>query len=201
MRIISKYKDYYDYLSGIYGEDPKLILHRRNKEDYYLSDNSMIELYIADYKIEGLFIGNKYLYGDQIKPYIVDDSKKKYWWKKWAYLSKHYPRNYEESFHIKHKDLESWCYLKPMKDLELTNTKHNIPILIKTTFGLKKYPKLSNLNLASFVPAETIYKWLSEWLSNQITNKEKQTKEITDILKIENKGFDKKRSFRPKMKK
>ena len=28
MKIIAKVKDYYDYLKGIYGEDPKLVLNR-----------------------------------------------------------------------------------------------------------------------------------------------------------------------------
>ena len=36
MKIISKYKDYYDYLSGIYGEDPLKVLDRREVDP---SDN------------------------------------------------------------------------------------------------------------------------------------------------------------------
>lgn len=34
MRILSKYKDYYDYLTGIYGEDPLLVKGNKiSKED------------------------------------------------------------------------------------------------------------------------------------------------------------------------
>lgn len=201
MKIISKYKDYYDYLSGIYGEDNKLILDRRNKENYTLPHIDKITFYIAGYVIEGLIDENDNIYyGDNLKQFIVDKNNRKNWWKKWKWLSTHNKRNYDKSYHIKYKDEENWYYLEPIKDMEDINQKTNCPILLKTIYGLYKYPKLSDFNLASFISAETIYQWLSEWLSNQITKREKQIKEIPDSLKIENKGFDKKKSFRPKMK-
>lgn len=199
MKIISKYKDYYDYLIGIYGEDNKLILDRRNNEPYYLYNNDKIDLYIADYKIEGLVVEGKYLYGEQLRPYIIDDINKN---RIISYLlSTHYKRDYNKSHSIKYKDIVRWCYLEPIKDLELTNTKYNTPILIRSSMNkLSKYPKLSDLNLGSFISPETIYNWLSNWLSNQINIKESKVQELPDSLKIVNKGFDIKKSFRPKIK-
>ena len=38
MKIISKYKDYYDYLTGIYGVDDKIVLDRRGWEGKKVSD-------------------------------------------------------------------------------------------------------------------------------------------------------------------
>ena len=50
MKIISKYKDVYDYLTGIYGEDPLLILDRREFDINRISAsqfyNTKIQLFI-----------------------------------------------------------------------------------------------------------------------------------------------------------
>lgn len=201
MKIISKYKDYYDYLTGIYGIDEKLILDRREKEAYLLPSIGKITLYIAGYIIEGLIKENgQFVYGQYLKKYIVDKYKTRCWQKKWRWLSTHMERNYDKSYHVKYKNDEDWYYLEPLKDLENTNKIHNCPILLKINNKFYKYPKLDKLNLSKFILAKNIYQWLSEWLSNQITEKEKEIKELPDSFKIENKGFDKKKSFRPKMK-
>jgi len=204
MYILSKYKDYYDYLMGIYGVDKKLILDRRNSESFLLPETGKIIFYIAGYVIECLVNNDTFYYGDALKPFIMDKFKTKKWWKGWKWLSSHKLRNYEKSYHIKfigkYNIEEDWYYLEPEIDLEKINIKYNCPILIKTSYGISKYPKLATLKLPTFVPSEMIYEMLSGWLSQQITDKEKQTKDIPDSLKIESKGFDKKRSFRPKMK-
>ena len=201
MKLISKYKDYYDYLVGIYGEDPKLILDRREKEDYLLPTKGKITFYIAGYVIEGLVTEKSNIYyGKYLNQFIVEKSNELKWWKNWKWLSHHTKRNYDKSYHIKYKDLEDWYYLEPVVDINSTNNIHNCPILIETYYGIAKYPKLDNLDIPSLIPAETIYKWLTEWLSNQITEKEKQIKPISDKIKIQNKGFDIKKSFRPNIK-
>ena len=51
MKIISKYKDYYDYLSGIYGEDPLKILDRREVDP---SDNIRTIVFCDKIYIKGL---------------------------------------------------------------------------------------------------------------------------------------------------
>lgn len=201
MKIISKYKDYYDYLVGIYGEDNKLVLDRREKEEFLLPTIDKIIIYIADYTIEGLVTEKKdILYGDQLKPYIIDSNKRKKHWYNYSWLSKHYIRDYNQSYHIKYKNHEDWYYLNPIKTNLKTNTNNNCPIIIEINKRLFKYPKLEPLKVPSILSADKAYKILYEWLSNQINEKEKQIKEPDNKTKIINKGFDIKTSFRPNIK-
>ena len=61
MKIISKYKDYYDFYVGIYGEDPLLVLDRTKNDNkcvfcgnlLSLRRNSRITLYISGFKTDG----------------------------------------------------------------------------------------------------------------------------------------------------
>ena len=60
--------------------------------------------------------------------------------------------------------------------------------------------KLEELNLGSFIGAEEIYIWIQEYLSKQLDESLNKISILTDIQKIENKGFDKINSFRPNIK-
>ncbi len=96
MKIISKYKDYYDYLQGIYGVDEKLILDRTTEsprmfdpDDYAVttksfykdsldhkmkpvltSDYEILDFYIADYHVQGMIYNNQVLFGDALHPHL-----------------------------------------------------------------------------------------------------------------------------------
>ena len=59
---------------------------------------------------------------------------------------------------------------------------------------------LKDLNLNSFVSPEEVYKMISDWISYQRTIAENHVDTMTNVQKIESKGFDKKTSFRPNMK-
>jgi len=64
MKIISKYKDYYDFLQGTFGIDEKLILDRTKFHKIELSDYDKITLVIGDLVIEGLFVdGSVFAFG------------------------------------------------------------------------------------------------------------------------------------------
>lgn len=195
MKILSKGKDYYDYLTGIYGIDEKLVLDRRNSDARY--NPEYLRFYIAGYIIEGIYQDKQFYYGEKLKELEYDKSIKKIW------LSRHNKRDYYKSIEIKYgsegyKKLD-WIYLEPVKDSENINQKENCPVLLKYWNKYHKFPYLKEYDLQKFIPAETIYQWLSEWLGNQITLKEKSP-ELSNDNKIESKGFDKKRSFRNKMK-
>ena len=86
MKIISKYKDYYDYLSGVWGIDPLIVLDRTsydhlvplnrgfgNEEYQFFICGKMI----SGYKLKGI---DKILFGDDLIPYteINTYSKKRY---------------------------------------------------------------------------------------------------------------------------
>lgn len=64
MRILSKYKDYYDYYSGIFGIDNKKVYDRRNMvllEDIYIHDNC---IQIIVFAICGKLYYTKYYSGN-----------------------------------------------------------------------------------------------------------------------------------------
>jgi hypothetical protein len=195
MKIISKYKDYYDYLSSIWGIDEKLVLDRRETENYCLIDNTIFRLYIAGYIIEGLMKDDKFYYGNNLRQFTEKEYRYKYLR---GFDNK---RDYKKSISIKINGNLYYIYFEIVKDKENINEKNNCPILINLGNKFKKYPKLDNFKLGSFIPPENIYKWISAWLSNQITKKENTNRELDNNLKIINKGFDIKRSFRPKIRK
>lgn len=71
MRIISKFKDYYDYLQGIYGVDEKLILDRTDFQhlSYTPSNNQISTFYIGEYKVQGVWINGKIHYGSDVEQF------------------------------------------------------------------------------------------------------------------------------------
>ncbi|MFW6243154.1 MAG: hypothetical protein ACOC2W_03250 [bacterium] len=190
MKIISKYKDYYDYLSGIYGEDPKIVLDRRNHYNpiFYDHMTTILKLYICGWIIEGLFEKGKFYYGESLKEKGV---KEKY----------RYFFNEGKRVSIKIDTSIISVQYEPYLDKEKLNIKENCPILIKEYGGLKKFPKLSELDIQQLYSPEEMYKMISNWLSDRITEKELTSDDVPDKQKIVNKGFDIKKSFRPKMKK
>jgi hypothetical protein len=190
MKIISKYKDYYDYLQGIYGIDEKLILDRRKYDSiaYYFE---IIRLYIAGYYIEGIHKDGIFYYGKDLLKFKSDDRRRLY-----SFDSRDTTKCIRTEY--------GYIYIEPVKDTKNFNEVENCPILLRNnSFSNKKfykYPILKNLKINKFISAEVMYNWLSTWLSEQISKKENQITEQTDAEKILNKGFDDKCSFRPKMK-
>lgn len=68
MKILSKYKDYYDYISGIYGEDPKLVLDRRTGSGFQdLTEDTKYFIFIGGFQIEGYYRGGKMFYGESLR--------------------------------------------------------------------------------------------------------------------------------------
>ena len=63
--------------------------------------------------------------------------------------------------------------------------------------GWDKYPKLEELNLGSFINAETIYIWIQEYLAKEINELQNIPIILNNKEKIISKGFDPKTSFRP----
>ena len=105
---------------------------------------------------------------------------------------------------MSHADLvtDEWVYTEPVKDLLYINEKENCPIVMSRYDNTYyNYPTLKDFKLGSFIEPEVIYKWISTWLSMQLTKKESDTVVRTDVEKLLSKGFDKIASFRPKIKK
>jgi len=204
MLIISKYKDYYDYLTGIYGVDPKLILDRRegysNPIDRYKSDldkEHKITLVICGRRIEGYRYQNKIYYGQDLIQFKNHENSK---WDdiKWDYITIRKER-YQNERRGSHYNIK--LALQPVEGFDIINKQYNCPILIENGLNnYDKFPKLEELNLASFIPAEQLYGWINQWLAQQIDEQQNIKTNLTDVEKLENKGFHKITSFRPNIK-
>jgi len=198
MYILSKYKDYYDYLTGIYGVDPKLILDRREgysepiNYQHELDKEHKVTLVICGRRIEGYRYQNKIYYGQDLIQFKNAENSK---WDgiKYDYITIR-KLNCMRHYNIK-------LALEPVLGFDIINKQYDCPILIeKGLNNYEKFPKLEELNLASFIPAEQLYQWLSQWLAQQIDNQQNIKSNLTDVEKLENKGFSKVTSFRPNIK-
>lgn len=201
MKLLTKYKDYYDYLTGIWGEDPKLILDRRDgdpkplgeKYDFEKDKSYKITLIICGKLIEGYRFNNKVYYGEDLLQFKnVENSK-------WRQLG--YPYITIKSGGSGLRETETQYALEPVGGYLDINKKQNCPILIKhNNDTYSKFPKLEELNLGSFIRATDLYNWIQEYLSKQLDESLNKVSILNDIQKLENKGFDKRTSFRPNIK-
>jgi len=203
MKIISKFKDYYDYYVGIYGEDPLLVFDRRG--DLPIFNPSIKEeevgrtvFYITDEKIpiywykgcpyytwEDVQKLDALLKKDKNEGLIysagsLSTIRKKYYWR----LTK--------------KD-----YLETLKAEKPFNTLLREPILCKDNLyngktmqsELNKNVKLADWGFPNIIPANEMWQRISAFLGylkdhQPIPNKQ------TDKEKILSHGFDYKKSFR-----
>lgn len=197
MKIISKFKDYYDYLQGIWGVDELRVLDRteftpRTINDVPFKKGELITLYVCDLKVQGIYDGTKFLYGEDLKPFEVEETNKYRWWDK----------DYNERDYITIKldeELPTVSVLKkPTKVKDSPNRKLNCPILkprIQDVYQAQdylKHPVLKDYNFGSAIPPEDIWLLLSDWLGQEKVIPNKQT----DKEKILSAGFDLKSSFR-----
>jgi len=186
MKIISKYKDYYDYLNGIWGIDPTIVLDRTKFDilypditgfnDYYVYEFCICGKLIYGYKLRNV---DKILFLNDLLPY-VEKSK----WTNIFYFKKEYCQDSRSS----HKPINTTI----LEDKIKLNEKEDCPIIIKHFNNIYKFPILSNFNFIKAMPAETIYNLLCEWLGRDKI----KINTIDNASKIELYGFDKKTSFR-----
>lgn len=195
MKIISKFKDFYDYLQGIYGVDEKLVLDRTNFTflDYPHPDFEVSTLHIGEWMIQGLWMNSKIHFGEEVKQFTKEFSKS--WsFKPDYYLIENSPYKYFNSYCLKH----------PMFLGEKSPTwKENYPILLEKRRKYQsseyiKCPILKEYNVQKILPPEKVWQILSEWLGRQITKNEKQVPIGDDKVRILSHGFDLKTSFRNK---
>lgn len=195
MKIISKYKDYYDYLKGIYGEDPKLILDRRDFS--YFTDSGfdyIVTMAVCDKLIQGLYCAKekRMIWGKELDNYMepVDDSG----WIK-GYTHRMIGRE------NKWTDYQNRYLINTIRDCNL-NTEYDCPILIVDRRNKinTRFSRLSDMDFHKVYTAEQLWILLSEWLGRRITDKEPTVPIGDDSIRIQSHGFDLKTSFRPKIK-
>jgi hypothetical protein len=209
MKIISKFKDYYDYLQGVYGVDEKLILDRTIKsiakiDNYY---DTLYAVHIGEYFIYALFLKNRgYLYNEEIFSYMESEEYKKI-------ISEKYIRRYMSTFYGNDNDIDILIrnrWHKIPKNLKLRylgekspTWKSDFPILLENVYLeeiVSENIKLEDVQLSKVLSPHEIWITLSEWLSKRNQKLEKDVPIGDDNLRIVSHGFDPKTSFRPKMK-
>jgi hypothetical protein len=192
MRIISNFKDYYDFMTGKYGIDPKVVYTRIPEGP----------LYVPHYKT---------ISPDRIESWVIHFCGKTYFiyytfgdWFFGSDILKANPRKYPTShFPIDNpgKTIREWKSLWDEKknkwiarDLRVqgaptdVNEKMKCPVVVGDIIN----PKLADFNFAKIFSPEDAFITISNWLSRE--------KEIinlqTDKEKVVSHGFDLKKSFR-----
>lgn len=207
MKIISKYKDYYDYLKGIYGEDPLLILDRRTSTNYISYEellNStnpyLLQIKIGNYNYLALWYNKQLLYGDKLKPYLMDrvtafPSIYKYnkssdeMFLNLPELKR--PFNYEFLTEVKSDSIINICYI------DLIDYVNNRKFINNKYFKNIDYPNLSLLKgIGGLIEPHKAWLHITDYLSEQLTKKEPDQPVGDDIIRLQSAGFDKKTSFR-----
>jgi hypothetical protein len=216
MRIISKWKDYYDYLQGIYGVDETLILDRT---EFHLTsltipkDYKVEVFYICGWEIQGIWLNGELLFGKEIEPYALSEkevhkgryrTRRYYYSGRWDDGIKRYHIDVpKEDGYFSYRQLTK----EPRKLISPTiNDKYNCPILLGTTDkngkpidrkgfnDVKKHPILKDYGIQKVFSPEEMWLMLSAWLGAQkdvvIPNNQ------SDKEKIVSAGFDLKTSFR-----
>lgn len=183
MRILSKYKDFYDFLSGLYGIDDKIILDRRHfSKPTYVPDKNAFCLHICGIVYEGVYTNGKFYWCKNLEPFSNKITQA--WSDNRLMFDMKFGRN---------------LYVEPYLDLKNINQKFNCPIILAEhdareygKYNTWMYPPLKDLNISSILPAREIYLQLIDWLSP----KDIDPTPRPDKEKIVSAGFDLKTSFR-----
>lgn len=194
MHILSSYKDYYDYLSGIYGVDEKIILDRR-KFDIPVKRNRLdrpckIVLKICGQVIEGWW-DQRFYYGKDLEnapgSTYYKKQKGRYSFNTVNHPHYSFPRPHETSLRSSEFKVREDIY----KDEDKSNQKENCPILLRGWDKYLKFPILKELELNKYLMPKDLYLMLTEWLAP----KDMVTDTMSDKQKVASKGFTKE-SFR-----
>lgn len=202
MKILSKYKDYYDYLVGTYGIDPKLVLDRRegSRISKYRSPGAF-SIAICGNLIQGFYDGEKCYCGDSLLKVGKEVEVNEYFRGIGFQKEKKIKINYTTKTLGVEEEHEERLYQEPQEtDL---NDKYNCPIILLTGSWRSDYdpfPRLEDYGIGAVYSPNEMFTMLSSWLSQKITEAENIEDNRSDEMKLESKGFNKKCSFRPKMK-
>lgn len=218
MKIISKYKDYYDYLRGVYGEDPKLILDRRQSESLkpyprfiqkYKSEPTVevprpFSVRIGTMIVDGVYYKDSFYYGKDLLQFKYESTYYD------SYLRSHFPEHVDNENAML---FEFWfnVYINRLMILQtapyIVHTLNPIAIEMLWLTGVKEnpvrkysYPILKDIGLASIITPHEIWIELTSYLGQLVTVNEPLVPIGNDKIRIQSHGFDAKTSFRPKMK-
>ena len=196
MKIISKYKDYYDYLKGIYGEDTRLILDRRSSEHPTYYPEGKLVFAIGNLNVDVLHIDGKFYCGesDMIK---LNGKRRVDAYTGMVSYEVNYISISDRSF-SRPKKSTSYINVMPWGKKRSTDKNDEYAIYLFDTFRNKvcPYPRLEQYGIQKILSPHDIWVELSNWLGQQVTKKEPIVPVGDDKVRIVSAGFDLKTSFR-----
>ena len=228
MKIISKFKDFYDHKVAKYGIDPVLVFDRRHPSDAEILHSlpkppaEWEKEYGACAVVSELYIGNLrvYLFATNDKVYTsydigqVSDKKSRHFafqairFQDGAEYALPQYGNYDWFWYneIKNVDFQA---TRSNRDGIILNHYRNIPLLL-VYYADPNSPMRMNSQqgfaanpqlsaLGIYIDPDIVWQNICEYLS-QLKSEAEISPSVPDKAKIGNKGFDEKYSFRPKMK-
>lgn len=207
MKIISNFKDYYDFLIGKYGTDEKVVYERICSTENDDKKWTKSGIYKPQHTLDGAiysfeiiavcgiiyccyYYRGKFYFGSEASDYIPKKIKRGI-----------YESDIDTSSDLRMsfipKDSNDIFFQSRVIHLSKTNLneKENCPVLILSRdlqYAQVKNPKLADYDFGKVLSAEECYVQINNFLSREkpvVDNR-------TDIQKIVGKGFDKKTSFR-----
>ena len=208
MRIISPFKDFYDY-GNCYGIDPNIVYHRVTSRESWHCKNEKIAKLLDRKHIKRIGENNKDIIVFKTGYIVICDSV-------YSMIFRHtYTYTYsgfDVSFNIKEKLTEIYkprhrCEHNTIKlliseidevaqhisTLNLTNEKSPIVFLDSFDFVITRNPRLLDFGAQHHLDASTLFQDISMFIGKMMNNRE--LTEIEDKYKIAERGFDDK-SFR-----
>lgn len=179
MIIIDARKDYYDYLVGIYGRDPKIVLDRTKHESFCFVSTRTVEVFFCGLYYQGLYHEGKYYWTEESILELGGEKRKP-----WYYFNTMVDMVWFKSCTIK-----TIPYTK--EDIRGNKPGPNVPIAILDGVW-RAFPCLKDIGFNQKLSPEDAYLKLIDYLSP----KEMMPKPQSDKEKILSHGFDTKKSFR-----
>lgn len=216
MKIISKWKDYYDYIPHLYGGPDYRIVYNRNLEVHIDRSNwdrsKLLELPYNPfrhkdytYSLKWLsFCGRYYLLVSRELSSVKYDYRNIEEFNKWKILNE---KDHGMIFHKIFQKSTRWWKEKYEKYDDLINVKNSYLDVMSKNIKMPVFvidpnncdvPNLSELGLPAFVSAEQAYQDISFYIANVINDNADMNPpvDVSDKDKIVQHGFDFKQSFR-----
>lgn len=219
MKIISKFKDFYDHNVAKYGIDPVLVFDRRQSPDAEIPHGlpKPPDHWVREY---GECAAMSVLYVGRLRVYLFNTGARVYTSFDVAEVIRRPPHPGRDiGPKIRFHDGGEYCLPQYGDYLLSANQKFQAetvasreelpaaPLLLECETGLRSWregkfayyanPQLSTLGI--YIDPDIVWQHLCEYLL-QLKNEAETSPPVPDQDKIGNKGFDAKYSFRPKMK-
>ena len=223
MKIISKFKDFYDFNVAKYGVDPLLVFDRRAREDLPAPKTLFApppEEHGTGVTLSWLYVGNArvalFNSGERVYSALDIVSADAAWggvrfhdgceFKVCFYDYDYLGKSLDDYFTDDAARERLRKRLRPYRDIPLLLLYYAEDAAGGAGSWLNKLqpayaanPQLSTLGV--YLDPDFVWQKIVEYVSQLKSEAEARPEPIADNLKIASKGFDNKRSFRPKMKK